>query len=326
VPQLQRFSTDDQPPSRRIDYWNDVTGSALTAQIARPVDRPSFCGRMTRLDIGDVRLVELNASGSTVTPARASIGRASQPMYLVRLALSGDIKMEQAGRTAYLRPGDFTLCDTSRPYQTSFREPSDVLIIRIPHARLRQYIKQPEVALSITMPGNAGLSGLASRHVRELWNASQEFIAHDASPRLMEVTLQLLASAYSLIPQAKADRSSVASTLRAQIVEIIEQSLDDPQLSPSRIAARLRISPGYLHRVFSGDDDTAARYILRRRLEECARGLADPAQARRTITTIAFAMGFNSLSHFSRVFRNRYGTSPAEYRHATVPFFGTTTL
>jgi vanillate O-demethylase monooxygenase subunit len=36
------------------------------------------------------------------------------------------------------------------------------------------------------------------------------------------------------------------------------------------IAAALRITPRHLHRLFSGEDGTVGRYILRRRLEECA--------------------------------------------------------
>ena len=35
---------------------------------------------------------------------------------------------------------------------------------------------------------------------------------------------------------------------------------------------------------------------------------------RRTVTEIAMDAGFNSLSHFSSVFRKRYGVSPTSAR------------
>ena len=54
--------------------------------------------------------------------------------------------------------------------------------------------------------------------------------------------------------------------------------------------------------------------ILRRRLEECAMQLRDPIWARRTITEIAFSWGFNNATHFARVFREKYGLSPRDYR------------
>jgi AraC-like DNA-binding protein len=49
-------------------------------------------------------------------------------------------------------------------------------------------------------------------------------------------------------------------------------------------------------------------------LEECSRALQIPAQRGRTVTSIAFDFGFNSPTHFGRVFRARYGVTPREYR------------
>ncbi len=54
-------------------------------------------------------------------------------------------------------------------------------------------------------------------------------------------------------------------------------------------------------------------HILRRRLEECA-AARQLSPAGQTITEIAFAGGFNSTAHFSRAFRQQYGSTPAEYR------------
>ena len=55
-------------------------------------------------------------------------------------------------------------------------------------------------------------------------------------------------------------------------------------------------------------------YILRRRLEECARQMANPAWGVHTLTEIAFAWGFNSAAHFTRTFHERFGMPPREYR------------
>jgi AraC-like DNA-binding protein len=74
------------------------------------------------------------------------------------------------------------------------------------------------------------------------------------------------------------------------------------------------MTPRYLHHLFSTESETVARYILRRRLEECSRALALSAQGSRTVTAIAFDYGFNSPTHFGRVFRARYGITPREYR------------
>jgi transcriptional regulator GlxA family with amidase domain len=66
--------------------------------------------------------------------------------------------------------------------------------------------------------------------------------------------------------------------------------------------------------VFSDQEDTVARYILRRRLEECARSLQSSAHRNRSVTAIAFDHGFNSATHFGRVFRDKFNMTPREFR------------
>ena len=94
----------------------------------------------------------------------------------------------------------------------------------------------------------------------------------------------------------------------------IERDLRDPELSPARLASRLRMSRRHLRAIFAMSNETVSAYILRRRLEECARELADPARGRASITEIAFGWGFNSAPHFTRTFRDRFGIPPREYR------------
>jgi AraC-like DNA-binding protein len=90
--------------------------------------------------------------------------------------------------------------------------------------------------------------------------------------------------------------------------------LNDPDLTPTRIAEACKMTPRYLHHLFSDQDETVARYILRRRLEACSRALQSGAQRGRTVTAIAFDYGFNSPTHFGRVFRAKYNVTPREFR------------
>ncbi|MBL8942370.1 MAG: helix-turn-helix domain-containing protein [Myxococcales bacterium] len=52
------------------------------------------------------------------------------------------------------------------------------------------------------------------------------------------------------------------------------------------------------------------------RLDRCRAQLLDPAHAHRSISEIAFALGFTSAAHFSRAFRARFGRSPRTLRAA----------
>jgi AraC-like DNA-binding protein len=80
------------------------------------------------------------------------------------------------------------------------------------------------------------------------------------------------------------------------------------------VAASCRITPRYLHHLFASSAETVGRYVLRRRLEECARALLAQAESGRTVAAIAFDHGFSSPTHFGRVFRQHFGMTPREYR------------
>jgi AraC-like DNA-binding protein len=56
--------------------------------------------------------------------------------------------------------------------------------------------------------------------------------------------------------------------------------------------------------------------IRRMRVEEGERLLLADASA--TVTDVAYAVGFNSLSYFCRCFQNAYGVTPAAYRTTRV--------
>jgi len=72
-----------------------------------------------------------------------------------------------------------------------------------------------------------------------------------------------------------------------------------------------------LHLLFEPSGSSFGRYVLRRRLDECrAALLADPS---RPVTDIAFAWGFNSLSHFYQAFHAAFGTAPGDIRRNTPP-------
>jgi AraC family transcriptional regulator len=58
---------------------------------------------------------------------------------------------------------------------------------------------------------------------------------------------------------------------------------------------------------------TPHQYLVRSRLRHAARLLADGA---RSITDVAYEVGFGDLSNFVRTFHRAAGVSPRKFRHA----------
>ncbi len=55
--------------------------------------------------------------------------------------------------------------------------------------------------------------------------------------------------------------------------------------------------------------------VLEHRLQRARAMLANPRQDDVKISDIAYAAGFNEISHFNRCFRRRFGASPGEFRN-----------
>ncbi len=259
-------------------------------------------------------LAEVFSDAQLVRHSRSHVARSRVAMFFVHMMLEGDSVNRQDGREARLGPGDFTLCDTTRAYEILFENPNRMFVVGIPETLLRRHIACPESVVAVPMSGSTGFSGLLSQFLRDFWSRCRDDLDPVVTPRISRAILDLLASAYTNVPEAQSDRSSLAMAHRIRIVNFIEAHLGDPDLTPMRVAEACKMTPRYLHHLFSHESETVARYILRRRLEECSRALTLPSQRGRTVTAIAFDYGFNSPTHFGRVFRTRFGATPREYR------------
>ncbi len=278
------------------------------------MDATQFRGHMSRSEFPHIRAIDIACGAAVVQRSHSHVVLTSEPVFMLDLQLEGESLCEHAGRVAHLRPGDFVLTDSTLPHRVVINAPVVMRILRMPAATLRRYVGCPELIVGMRVAGDSGYRRIASHFLRKL--GSQEGIDTLApeSSHLENASMELLASACSQLREARVERSSLATMHRFQAIDYIEKSLHKSDLTPSSVAMALRITPRYLHRLFSGDGETVGRYILKRRLERCAEQLAAPLHDSRHISDIAFAGGFSSVAHFCRTFRKQYDLSPGEFR------------
>lgn len=103
--------------------------------------------------------------------------------------------------------------------------------------------------------------------------------------------------------------------LEQQLWPLVEARLHDPDLSPAVLAEAAALSYHQLHRALRDELETTPSRFIRTVRVECAAELL--RQRAGSITEIAFSVGFESLSYFSRAFHERYGCSPSEHAAMT---------
>jgi len=311
---IESFSTVGLDPRRKLEFWNDRASESFSPLVSEPEDIRIFNGSIVRGSIGDMTLAEVYSDAQIVRHSRSHVARTKNSMFFLHMQLEGESINRQDGRESFLRAGDFTLCDSTRRYEIVFTGANRMLVLGIPNMTLRRQVGCPECLAAIPMPGSRGASGLLSQLLRKYWSEYHQGLDEQTSSRVAVAILDLIGAAYADLPQALADRSSLGTAHRIRIINYIEAHLNDPDLTPTRIAEACKMTTRYLHHLFSDQDETVARYILRRRLEACSRALQSGAQRGRTVTAIAFDYGFNSPTHFGRVFRAKFNATPREYR------------
>ena len=111
-------------------------------------------------------------------------------------------------------------------------------------------------------------------------------------------------------------RGGLSGIRRRRLLDHVESHLGG-ELALSRLAEVVDLSPFHLSREFRRvTGETIHRYVMRRRLER-ARDLL--RQAESPIAEIAQGLGFADQSHLTRLFRARFGMTPAAYARAQPP-------
>jgi AraC-like DNA-binding protein len=111
-------------------------------------------------------------------------------------------------------------------------------------------------------------------------------------------------------------RHRIRATRRTAVLHEIEQRSGDPGFSAAALAARLGITPRYVHLLLKETGRTFSHHVLEQRLQRALILLRDPHWQQRRIAELAAESGFSDLSHFSRTFRRRYGMTPTQARAA----------
>jgi AraC-like DNA-binding protein len=223
----------------------------------------------------------------------------------------------QDGREAIVSAGQFVIYDTTRPYELRFDDNFSQTIFQMPRKLLQRRVGAFESLTATTFTGDRPLERLTYDFARNV-SRTIELIDPAAAARLLDQALDLLAMTLAERLHARSpDQSVHRSALLYRLKNHVLTHLADPELSLPRAAAAVGISPRYASDLMASEGNSFRGYVQMQRLERCKRDLADPASQARHIGEIAFAWGFNDLAHFSRIFKQRFGVSPREWREQT---------
>lgn len=313
--ELLTYSTRPVPSSLKVSYWNGVFRDRYTPMEICPDDPEHFEAEMSSAPLGRFRITSTQSCASRIIQSQAQPADHSQRVFYLYRQVRGRLRFSQCGRVAELDEGDMALCDSALPFSQEHDGDCQAIVLAMPREDLLRHLPAPEQIVGEHLGGRHGLQQAASVMIASLWDRAQMSLDPEMDSRLVETLLELLSVTWTAEKGRRASPPTPHEARRNQIKRHIETHLRDSSLSASTVALAFGISARYLHMLFAGDGETISSYILRRRLEQCAKQLSDPALRHQTITDIAFSWGFNNATHFARVFRDRYDATPREYRN-----------
>jgi AraC-like DNA-binding protein len=311
------YSTDAVAPADQLEYWRDAVCDVFIHLDVSPLPAlgaAEFNGQIVQHATGILECAEVLADGHVAIRSMNQISRESEDCFLVLVQRLGKSWVEQDGRGTWLQPGEFTLCDSTRPYQMHLPERFHHQVVKIPGRALRESVRVPERLTARAIAPDHLTARLFLNAVAALSESTEEISVREAAG-IADSLVGLLGAAISSLPEAMVPVPSNMERYHTERVKkFVLDHLFDSALTVEQIAAQVRLSPRHVHALFESEPMTLVAWIWHERLKAGRRALMSFLAHSRSVTDIAYSVGFKDPAHFSRMFKSSYGLTPREFR------------
>jgi AraC-like DNA-binding protein len=308
------FSTDNFETTKRFAEWREAICEHYLKVDVSSQDPANYNGFIDKSVVGPVALTDVFLSTQEIVRSRQHIAHLDKECIYIMFPSKGSLLVEQSGIQQVSTPGTAVLFDATRPYRLRCRDYCQSMYIEIPRSILIDRCPVDKFSKIRSLDFSDGL-GWALVVFCKLIAAASESYENDIATRLASEIADLFSLYIDVESGRKPSRENLSAKFRLQSVKsFIESRLDDPDLSPKTIANNNGISLRYLHYLFKNGDASVSEWVRKKRLEKCRQKLTSEKFRGDSITDIAFSMGFNSSSHFSRLFKQNFGMTPRNAR------------
>ena len=245
--------------------------------------------------------------------------------YLLHFVLAGSCTLSQAGRSFDEPAGSVAILNSNRPFAKKISSSARQILVRIERRRLDRELqawtgREPRelIAFDQSQAFAAEKVPTLTHAVRMLCDDLRDESSSLDHPLVRDRIISTVASAllvglphnYSRALEAREPSIASASVRRAE--RFIEENTMNA-IGLADVASAARVSPRALQKAFRRFRDTTPMAHLRAlRLELARTELSRAGQDGGSVTSVAIAHGFGSLSRFAADYKARFGESPSE--------------
>ena len=307
------FTSESYSEHDRLEAWRDVLSAVGLEPSAGSAVHTGHATASRRTAEGVV-LARLAAGPQAVSP----VSRLADDMPIVLLPIEDGVTLRTASGHQIVSIGHLLLLPRKGDWSVTFQRDMRALVLSVTSDAFhgRKIGKPAFDEVRVLAPG--GFTEVFSRTL-ETAARNLETLSDIEWAAVAQSLADLLPT--FIAPTTDAGGTATQAAILHRLCQTIERKLDDPDLTPARVAESEGISERYLQKIFEGSGSSFTHYLRERRLQRTSAELSNPAEAHHSISEIAYRNGFNDSAHFSRTFRHRFGLSPREFRQQELERF-----
>jgi acetamidase/formamidase/AraC-like DNA-binding protein len=305
------FTSESYSESDRLEAWRDVL-SAVGLQPSAGSTVHTGHATASRRNAEGVVLARLAAGSQAVSP----LSHVADDVPIVLLPLEDGVTLRTNAGHQIISTGHLILLPRKGDWSVAFQRDMRAVVLSVTSEAFhgRKVSKPVFDEVRVLAPG-----GFTEVFSRTLESAARNIeTLSDTEWAAVAQSLADLLPTFVRAPATDAGGTATQAAILHRLCQAIERKLDDPDLTPARVAEAEGISERYLQKLFEGSGSSFTHYLRERRLQRTSAELSSSAEAHHSISEIAYRNGFNDSAHFSRAFRHRFGLSPREFRQQEI--------
>lgn len=305
------ISLSEVSPADRFEAWRQQISPLFDLELVEAASHPTCDVNLAAAELGDVLVSRLDLVATAHRGLRSPQKIRREPLdhVVIEAYLDGGCVGEADGADFVLEAGSVGVFDLARPLSVQSAAGRSIAVTAPRTLFEREGLDAAKLHGAVLRGGMAKLVGdyllaLQERACSLDWEEAAQ--AGAATAAMLQACLAPTARNLGRA------RRPLQDVLRRRAMRYIDANHSSPQLSVDGLCVALKVSRSHLYRAFEAHGGVAA-YIQDRRLLKARAALLNPAD-RRLVSEVAYDMGFVSAAHFSRVFREKFGRAPSEFR------------
>jgi len=296
---MEHFSTRLVPAERRRGYWRDLVAETFPGMTVKAEE--GIRADLSRWALGRVGMAVARSERARVERVP---GGSTERHIVLHLQRRGRLALSQCGRTVVAPAGNIAIADDAEPYAIDISDRNECFVLHIPMSALDAADQDRDWRAAVLNGEDANVA-LFRRMIEGLWAEADRHDMIDAGFDSVLLSMVRVACGRAAVSgeEAKPDCPPVAFALRRMC---------DPTLNTAAIADGTGMSERGVQKAFLREvGQTPMAFVIDHRLARAAELLA--RNDGRSVTEIAFDVGFNDSASFSRSFRRRYDVVPSRW-------------